>query len=284
MSIAVMISSVIFRNLIASKVSSSRRNLSRLMLARLQEELSRLMYSEQGLLAVIRPDSGLVCQSLMVPSYWMPGSAHAQAAWARSRISWRASIRSTTSPVRRASRSNSLPSSTARMNSSETRTELLAFWYWTLTMSVPPRSMSNPASRRTRIFSSSRALVWMKSRTSGWSTSSTTILAARRVAPPDLIVPAEASAPRMKETGPLAVPPEDSSSLLERILDRLAPAPEPPLKIRPSSRYHSRMASIVSSTARIKHADTCAGEAVPTLNQTGELKLKIWWMRAYLSS
>ena len=37
---------------------------------------------------------------------------------------------------------------------------------------------------------------------SGWSTSSTTILAARRVLPPDLIVPAQESAPRMKETGP----------------------------------------------------------------------------------
>jgi hypothetical protein len=36
----------------------------------------------------------------------------------------------------------------------------------------------------------------------GWSTSRTTIFAARRVFPPDLIVPAEASAPRMKETGP----------------------------------------------------------------------------------
>src|SRR6266496_3987518 len=164
MSIAVMISCVIFANRPASKVSSSRRNLSRLMLARLQEELSRLMYSEQGLLALIRPDSGLVCQSLMVPSY--------------------------------------------------------------------------------------------------------------------LIVPAEASAPRMKETGPLAVPPEDSSSLLDLILDRLTPAPEPPLKIRPSSRYHSRMASMVSSTARMKHALTCCFDVVPTLNQTGELKLKIWWTRA----
>src|SRR5690242_20979194 len=81
MSIAVMISCVIFANRSASKVSSSRRNLSRLMLARLHDELSRLMYSEHGLLAVIRPDSGLVCQSLMVPSYWMPGSAHSQAAW-----------------------------------------------------------------------------------------------------------------------------------------------------------------------------------------------------------
>src|SRR6266581_826228 len=68
-------------------------------------------------------------------------------------------------------------------------------------MSLPPRSMSKPASRRTRIFSSSRALVSMNSSTSGWSTSRTTIFAARRVAPPDLIVPAEASAPRMKDTG-----------------------------------------------------------------------------------
>src|ERR1700750_610532 len=280
MSIAGMISCVTWLNRAASNVSSSRRNLSRLMLARLQDELSRWTYSLHGLLALMRPDSGQVCQSLIVPSYWMPGSAHSQAACAMSRISWRASIRSTTSPVRRASRSNPLPSSTACMNSSETRTELLAFWYWTLTMSLPPRSMSNPASRSARTLSSSRVLVWMNSVTSGWSTSRTTILAARRVAPPDLIVPAEASAPRMKETGPLAVPPEDRSSLLDLILDRLTPAPEPPLKIRPSSRYHSRMASMVSSTARMKHALTCCGDWVPTLNQTGELKLKIWWTRA----
>ena len=88
----------------------------------------------------------------------------------------------------------------------------------------------------------------------------------------------------MKLTGPLAVPPELSSSLLERILDRLTPAPEPPRKIRPSSLYQSRMDSIVSSTARMKHALTCCDAAVPTLNQTGELKLKIWWTSAYLSS
>src|ERR1700747_2839571 len=267
MSIAVMISSVIFLNRSASKVSSSRRNLSRLMLARLQEELSRLRYSEQGLLAEIRPDSGLVCQSLIVSSYWMPGSAHSQAACAMSRISLRASIRSTTSPVRRASRSKPLPSSTARMNSSETRTELLAFWYCTLTMSLPPRSMSNPASRSARTFSSSRALVWMNSATSGWSTSRTTILAARRVAPPDLMVPAEASPPRMKETGPEALPPEESSSFEERMRERFRPAPEPPLKIRPSSRYQFRIESIESSTERMKHAETCWGEAGPPVNQ-----------------
>src|SRR5215218_3454291 len=157
------------------------------------------------------------------------------------------------------------------MKSSLTRTELLAFWYWMLIESRPSRSMSNPASRRTRALCSSRALHQMKSRTSGWSTLSTTILAARRVLPPDLMVPAEASAPRMNDTGPDALPPEESSSLLDRILDRFTPAPEPPLKISPSSRYQFRIESIVSSTDRMKHADTCAGAEVPTLNQTGEL-------------
>ena len=110
--------------------------------------------------------------------------------------------------------------------------------------------------------------------------SRTTILAARRVAPPDLMVPADASAPRMKETGPEAVPPEDSSSLEERMRERLRPAPEPPLKMNPSSLYQFRMESIESSTDRMKQALTCCGLAVPTLNHTGELKLNTWWTRA----
>src|SRR6201986_1790493 len=284
MSIAVMISSHIFANCAESKVSSSRRNLSRLRLARLQLELSRDRYSLQGLLAVIRPVSGLVCQLLIVSSYCRPGAAQSQAASAIWRKSPLASTVSIVSPVRRALRPNSLPFSTACMNSSLTRTELLAFWYCTEMMSAPPRSMSKPASRRARILFSSLALVSMKSWMSGWSTSRTTILAALLVAPPDLMVPALASAPRMKLTGPLAVPPELRSSLLERILLRLTPAPEPPRKIRPSSLYHSRMDSIVSSTARMKQALTCCDADVPTLNQTGELKLKIWWTSAYLSS
>src|SRR3954464_3119552 len=276
MSIAVMISETAFANSSESKVSSSLRNFSRFSEARLHEELSSDMYSEQGLDAVIRPVSGLVCQSLMVSSYWRPGSAHSQAALLILVNSSRASTRSISSPVLRPRSAKSVPSSTARMNSSLTRTELLAFWYWTEVMSAPPRSMSKPASRSARILSSSRALVSTNSTMSGWSTSRTTILAARRVAPPDLMVPAEASAPRMKETGPLAVPPLDSSSLEERMRDRFSPAPEPPLKIRPSSRYQFRIESIVSSTARMKQALTCCGEAVPTLNQTGELKLKYW--------
>src|SRR3954454_24305032 len=119
---------------------------------------------------------------------------------------------------------------------------------------------------------------------SGWSTSSTTIFAARRVAPPDLIVPALASAPRMKDTGPLAVPPLDSSSLLERMRERLRPAPEPPLKMNPSSLYQFRIESIESSTARMKQALTCCGDGVPTLNHTGELKLKTWCSSIHVSS
>ena len=124
----------------------------------------------------------------------------------------------------------------------------------------------------------------MNSTTSGWSTSRMTILAARRVAPPDLMVPALASAPRMKLTGPEAVPPLDSSSRDERMRDRFTPEPEPPLKIRPSSLYQSRIESIESSTARMKQADTCCGDAVPTLNQTGELKLNTWCSSIQVSS
>src|SRR3954470_24693591 len=235
MSIAVMTNSTAFTKFFVSKVPSSLRNLSRFSEARLQELLSRLRYSEHGLDALIRPVSGLVCQSLIVSSYWTPGSAHPQAAWAILRNSTLASTVSITEPSMRARSPNDVPSSTARMNSSETRTELLAFWYWTLVMSLPPRSMSKPASRSARILSSSRALVSMYSSMSGWSTSRTTIFAARRVAPPDLIVPADASAPRMKLTGPDAVPPEESSSFEERMRERLRPAPEPPLKISPSS-------------------------------------------------
>src|SRR5919206_12111 len=284
MSIAVMTNSTAFTKFRESNVPSSLRNFMRFSDARLHELLSRLMYSEQGLDALIRPVSGLVCQSLIVSSYWMPGSAHSQAAWVTLRNRSLASTVSMTEPSRRERSPKSVPSSTARMNSSETRTELLAFWYWTLVMSLPPRSMSYPASRSARILSSSRALVSMNSSMSGWSMSRTTILAARRVAPPDLMVPAEASAPRMKLTGPDAVPPEESSSLEERIRERLRPAPEPPLKMRPSSRYQLRIDSMESSTDRMKQAETCWGCGVPTLNQTGLLKLKIWCRRAYASS
>src|ERR671932_2097736 len=82
MSIAVMTSSTAFTKFRLSNVPSSWRNFMRFSDARLHELLSRLMYSEQGLDAVIRPVSGLVCQSLIVSSYCTPGSAHSHAAWA----------------------------------------------------------------------------------------------------------------------------------------------------------------------------------------------------------
>ena len=91
------------------------------------------------------------------------------------------------------------------------------------------------------------------------------------------MVPADASAPRMKEMGPDAVPPEDRCSLEERMRDRLRPAPEPPLKMKPSSLYQFRIDSRESSTLSRKHAETCCGDLVPTLNQTGLLNAKIWW-------
>src|SRR3712207_1166275 len=138
------------------------------------------------------------------------------------------------------------------MNSSVSRTELLAFWYWMEVKPSPSIDMSKPASRSAAALSSSRALHQMNSRMSGWSTSSTTILAARRVLPPDLIVPAHASAPRMNDTGPEAVPPLESGSMEPRILERLIPEPEPPRKIRPSFVFQSRIDSIVSSTERMK--------------------------------
>src|SRR3954451_13271680 len=112
-----------------------------------------------------------------------------------------------------------------------------------------------------------------------------TILAARRVLPPDLIVPADASAPRMKLTGPDAVPPPLSGSNDERIFDRFVPAPEPPLKMLPSSTYQLRIESIVSSTPKMKHAEDCCGTpATPMLNHTGELNAAFWLTTRCLSS
>ncbi len=167
MSIAVMISSTAATNASASKLRSLRRNFIRFSDARLQLELSRCTYSLHGLLALIRPDSGQVCQSLIVSSYWIPGSAQSQAAWAMERNSVRARTVSIVRPSSLARRSKSASSMTARMNSSVTRTELLAFWYCTETMSRPPRSMSKPASRNARILFSSRDLVSTKSTMSG---------------------------------------------------------------------------------------------------------------------
>src|SRR5947209_4383117 len=112
----------------------------------------------------------------------------------------------------------------------------------------------------------------MKSRMSGCSAFKMTILAARRVLPPDLMTPAKESNPFMKETGPEAVPPPCRCSRDERMVDKLVPVPEPYLKSMPSVLAKPRMLSMVSSTELMKQAEHCGRASTPTLNQTGELK------------
>src|SRR4029078_8906813 len=85
------------------------------------------------------------------------------------------------------------------------------------------------------------------------------------------MTPAKASKPRMKLTGPLAVPPPWSSSFDDRIGDRFVPVPEPYLNSIPSVRASVRIELMVSSTLLMKQAEHCGSGSMPTLNQTGEL-------------
>src|ERR1041385_8294293 len=121
-------------------------------------------------------------------------------------------------------------------------------------------------------FLSSPTLQLMNSSTSGWSALRMTIFAARRVLPPLLITPANASYPFMNETGPLAVPPPASSSRDERMVERLLPVPDPNLKSIPSVLASVRIESIVSCTELMKQAEHCGAFSKPQLNQTGLLK------------
>src|SRR5213079_3195191 len=89
-----------------------------------------------------------------------------------------------------------------------------------------------------------------------------TILAARRVLPPDLITPAKASKPFMKLSGPLAVPPPLSVSLDERRGERLVPVPDPHLKSIPSVLARVRMESSESCTELMKQAEHCGFNSV----------------------
>src|SRR6185436_3088400 len=111
-----------------------------------------------------------------------------------------------------------------------------------------------------------------------------TILAARRVFPPDLMTPANASYPFMNDTGPDAVPPPARSSFDERMGERLVPVPDPNLKSMPSVRASDRMESIVSCTELMKHAEHCGAFSKPQLNQTGLLKAAFWYTRRCFSS
>src|SRR6266542_3588650 len=151
----------------------------------------------------------------------------------------------------------------------------------------------------------------MKSTMSGWSMLRMTILAARRVLPPDLITPANASKPFIKLSGPLAVPPPLKVSFDERSGERLVPVPDPHLKSMPSVFARVRMESSESCTELMKQAEHCgvlypvtpnstrfetgfqcqfrpselgSMRSHPTLNQTGELKAAYWRMSRCTSS
>src|SRR5262247_3211268 len=96
--------------------------------ARLHAVSSRNMYSEHGLLALMRAVFLHVCQRFTVVSYCMPGSpqCHVDSAILYSKFladSFSAGCPSITFFVHQ-----SLSCSTARMKSSDTRTEWFAFW------------------------------------------------------------------------------------------------------------------------------------------------------------
>src|SRR5271156_897304 len=81
-----------------------------------------------GFDALIRPLAGVVCHLLIVVSNWMPGSAQRHAHSAMRRNSFLASSVRATLPLFLHFVSHGLPAITACMNSSVTRTLLLAFW------------------------------------------------------------------------------------------------------------------------------------------------------------
>src|SRR5215467_12975809 len=138
-----------------------------------------------------------------------------------------------------------------------------------------------------------------------------TILAARRVLPPDLMTPAKASNPRMKLSGPLAVPPPLRVSFEDRSGERLVPVPDPHLNSMPSVFASVRIESSESCTELMKQAEhwgflypvtpnstrPSAGfqcqfwaselgsmRSQPTLNHTGELNAAFCWMSRCASS
>src|ERR1041384_518670 len=137
---------------------------------------------------------------------------------------------------------------------------------------------------RAHAFFSSSTLQLMNSSMSGCSALRMTIFAARRVLPPDLMTPANASYPFMNDTGPDAVPPPASSSFDERIGDRFVPVPEPYLKSMPSVLASVRIESIVSSTELMKQAEHCGAFSNPQLNHTGLLKAAFWLTSKYFRS
>ena len=84
-----------------------------------------------------------------------------------------------------------------------------------------------------------------------------TILAARRVAPPDLVAPAARSNTSRKLIRPELVPPAESGSCLLRRRLKFVPLPEPYLNMRASFFSSSKMPIRSSRTPWMKQAEHC---------------------------
>src|SRR5262245_20421086 len=125
-------SMIVHRRVACSRAATSiepsdLRNRIRFSDARLHAVSSRNMYSEHGFEALMRPDSGQVCQSLIVVSNCRPGSAECHAASAIRSHNARALTVLATWPDVRQVKVQSRSSATALSKASVTRTELLAF-------------------------------------------------------------------------------------------------------------------------------------------------------------
>ena len=103
------------------------------------------------------------------------------------------------------------------------------------------RSASFEPATSAATFCSSTAFQSMNASMSGWSASTTTIFAARRVVPPDLMAPAARSPILRKLISPEERPPPDSGSFSPRMSEKLEPVPEPYLNSRASRTHRSMM-------------------------------------------
>ena len=109
-------------------------------------------------------------------------------------------------------------------------------------------------------FCSSFTFQLMNSSISGWSASQITILAARRVVPPDFIAPAERSPIFRNPISPDDFPPPDSGSPSPLRELKFVPVPDPYLNKRASRTQRSIMPPSFtrsSLTDWIKHAWGC---------------------------
>ena len=152
--------------------------------------------------------------------------------------------------------------STACINSSVTRTELFAFWKKIELYA----SESGPDAVIPRLHQVPRLLLFLhlaldkvlNIRMVDIQTPPSSPRAAS--CHPHLITPANASNPRMKLSGPVAVPPPLSVSIDPRMLLKFEPAPDPHLNSMPSVFASVRIESSESFTELMKQAEHCGFE------------------------